>query len=119
MNPRLLLILTIMLTRNLLAQPSAIVTSSNASTPDVPAPAALSKATLDKIAKMTALFDGKTLAGWESDTNAWMVKDGAMGSTGAGRGVIYTKGDYGSFRLIFNMRHVSGQPDHQAWGVGV
>ena len=30
-----------------------------------------------------------------------MVKDGAMGSTGAGTGVIYTKGDYGSFRLIF------------------
>src|ERR1043166_5976723 len=33
---------------------------------------------------------------------------------GAGRGVIYTKGDYGNFRLVFKMRHVSGQPDHQA-----
>jgi hypothetical protein len=28
--------------------------------------------------------------------------------------VIYTKGDYSKFRIIFNMRHVSGQPDHQA-----
>ena len=37
-----------------------------------------------------------------------------MASTGAGRGVIYTRNDYGSFRLIFTMRHVSGQPDHQA-----
>lgn len=37
-----------------------------------------------------------------------------MASTGAGRGVIYTAEDYDSFRLIFNIRHVSGQPDHQA-----
>ena len=74
----------------------------------------LSAATIDKIGKMTSLFDGKTLDGWVAATNAWIVKDGAMASTGAGRGVIYTKGDYGNFRLIFTMRHVSGQPDHQA-----
>jgi hypothetical protein len=37
-----------------------------------------------------------------------------MASTGAGRGVIYTANDYGRFRLIFTMRHVSGNPDHQA-----
>jgi 3-keto-disaccharide hydrolase len=49
-----------------------------------------------------------------SPATAWIVKDGAMASTGAGRGTIYTTGDYGKFRLIFNMRHVSGQPDHQA-----
>jgi hypothetical protein len=63
---------------------------------------------------MTPLFDGKTLEGWEYQTNAWVVKDGAMSSTGAGRGVICTRDSYGNFRLIFNMRHVSGQPDHQA-----
>src|SRR5262249_38608072 len=40
--------------------------------------------------------------------------DGAMASTGAGRGVIYTKDDYAKFRLFFTMRHVSGKPDHQA-----
>jgi hypothetical protein len=74
----------------------------------------LAKMTVEKIQNMTALFDGKTLDGWECNTNAWIVKGGAMASTGAGRGVIYTKGDYGNFRLIFQMRHVSGLPDHQA-----
>jgi hypothetical protein len=77
-------------------------------------PVTLSKATLDKIASMTPLFDGKTLDGWQCQTNAWIVKDGAMASTGLARGVIYTRDDYGNFRLVFNMRHVSGQPDHQA-----
>jgi hypothetical protein len=42
------------------------------------------------------------------------VKDGAMASTGSGRGVIYTAADYTRFRLGFTMRHVSGNPDHQA-----
>lgn len=44
----------------------------------------------------------------------WEVKDGAIASTGAGRGTLYTTGDYGHFRLTFLMRHVSGNPDHQA-----
>lgn len=44
----------------------------------------------------------------------WEVKDGAIASTGAGRGTLYTTGDYGHFRLTFLMRHVSGSPDHQA-----
>ncbi len=50
----------------------------------------------------------------KSVTSGWIVKDGAMASTGAGRGVIYTAKDYGRFRLTFTMRHVSGDPDHQA-----
>jgi hypothetical protein len=50
----------------------------------------------------------------KSPTTGWIVKDGAMASTGVGRGVIYTAKDYGRFRLIFTMRHVSGNPDHQA-----
>ena len=44
----------------------------------------------------------------------WAVKDGAIASTGAGRGVLYTARDFGTFRLTFTMRHVSGNPDHQA-----
>ena len=65
--------------------------------------------------RTTSLFDGKTLNGWiQSPAEAWTVKDGAMASKGIGRGVIYTKNDYGSFRLIFTMRHLSGKPDHQA-----
>ena len=50
----------------------------------------------------------------QSVTTGWIVKDAAMASTGAGRGVIYTAKDYDSFRLSFTMRHVSGNPDHQA-----
>jgi hypothetical protein len=62
-----------------------------------------------------SLFDGKTLEGWiQAPTNSWTVKDGAMASTGAGRGVIYTTNQYSHYRLMFTMRHVSGQPDHQA-----
>ena len=92
-----------------------------------PAPAKpaepLSQATLDKIAKMTPIFDGKTLDGWKASTkgvneadvaSAWGVKDGVIASIGAGRGVLYTTKEYGNYRIVFNMRHVSGQPDHQA-----
>jgi hypothetical protein len=49
-----------------------------------------------------------------SVSTGWIVKDGAMASTGIGRGVIYTANDYGRFRLMFTMRHLSGNPDHQA-----
>jgi hypothetical protein len=61
------------------------------------------------------IFDGKSLNGWvQVPADSWTVKDGAMASTGAGRGVIYTKDDYTKYRLVFTMRHVSGKPDHQA-----
>jgi hypothetical protein len=50
----------------------------------------------------------------KSVTTGWVVKDGAMASTGSGRGVIYSAKDYSRFRLMFTMRHVSGNPDHQA-----
>lgn len=49
----------------------------------------------------------------KSPATSWMVKDGAMASTGAGRGVIYSKNDYSHYRLIFQLRHVAGKPDHQ------
>jgi hypothetical protein len=50
----------------------------------------------------------------KSATTGWVVNDGAMASTGAGRGVIYTAKDYSRYRLMFTMRHVSGNPEHQA-----
>jgi hypothetical protein len=50
----------------------------------------------------------------KSSLTGWVVKDGAMASTGAGRGVIYTTRDFSRYRLTFTMRHVSGNPDHQA-----
>lgn len=83
--------------------------------PPAAAPAPLSRAAMEHLAKMTPLFDGKSLDGWTSiPANAWVVTNGAMASVGAGRGVICTKSEYGNYRLIFSMRHVSGQPDHQA-----
>jgi hypothetical protein len=50
----------------------------------------------------------------KSVDTGWVVKDGVMASTGSGRGVIYTDKDYARFRLLFTLRHVSGNPDHQA-----
>ncbi len=50
----------------------------------------------------------------KSAVTGWVVNGGAMASTGAGRGVIYTAKDYTRYRLMFTMRHVSGNPDHQA-----
>jgi hypothetical protein len=63
-----------------------------------------------------ALFDGRSLAGWtQLPAESWVVKDGAMASTGAGRGVIYGD-DFERYRLLFTMRHVGAEQgrDHQA-----
>jgi hypothetical protein len=49
-----------------------------------------------------------------SSLTGWEVRDGAMASKGTGRGVIYTEKAFTRFRLMFTMRHVSGNPDHQA-----
>lgn len=50
----------------------------------------------------------------KASSSGWTMQDGAIASTGAGRGVLYTADDFSRFRLIFTMRHVSGNPDHQA-----
>jgi 3-keto-disaccharide hydrolase len=49
----------------------------------------------------------------KSKTTSWEVKDGAMASTGAGRGVIYSQNDYAHYRIVFEMRQISGNPGHQ------
>ena len=43
-----------------------------------------------------------------SPASSWIVKDGAMASTGAGRGSIYTQRDYAHYRLVFQVRQISG-----------
>jgi hypothetical protein len=43
-----------------------------------------------------------------SPAAAWVVKDGVMASTGAGRGVIYTAVDYTHYRLVFQVRQSAG-----------
>jgi hypothetical protein len=64
---------------------------------------------------LTRIFDGRTLKGWRQDPAAsWMVKDGIIGSLGVGRGVLFTQKRYRHYRIVFDVRHVSGNPDHQA-----
>src|SRR5882762_8719404 len=92
------LILGVVLSTNLFAQPAAnppaAVPTTPATTnavPTFPPPTPASKATLDKISGMTPIFDGKTLDGWKASvkgtnaadiTKAWTVKAGAMSSLG-------------------------------------
>lgn len=63
----------------------------------------------------TTLFNGKTLEGWiQIPPDSWTVTNDAMASLGVARGVIYTTSDFSHYRLMFTMRHVSGNKDHQA-----
>jgi hypothetical protein len=110
---KLSLFLLAILSTSVYAQDTApAAASAPVAAPKTPAPLSVKAAA--KMEKMTPLFDGKSLEGWIYNQEAWTVKDGAMASQGAGRGVIYTAGDYEDYRLIFKMRHVSGKPDHQA-----
>jgi len=102
-----------------LALPAFAEDASQPAPPSAP----LSPGTVEKISRLAPIFDGKTLDGWAASvkgptapdlSTVWAVKDGAMASLGAGRGVLYTQKDYTRFRLVFTMRHVSGKPDHQA-----
>ncbi len=43
-----------------------------------------------------------------SPATGWIVKDGAMASTGASRGSIFTTRDYTHYRLVFQVRQISG-----------
>ncbi|HEV2455060.1 MAG TPA: DUF1080 domain-containing protein [Verrucomicrobiae bacterium] len=102
------------------------VTATAQTVPNVPAfppPTPLSRMTLDKINKMPPIFDGRTLDGWSASVkganqpdkaSVWTVKDGALASLGAGRGVLFTDKSYANYRIIFTMRHISGNKDHQA-----
>jgi hypothetical protein len=66
---------------------------------------------------IVTLFDGVDLNGWtQKPLNSWTVNttDVAMASLGVGRGFIYSNNSYLYYRLRFTMRHISGNPDHQA-----
>jgi 3-keto-disaccharide hydrolase len=71
-----------------------------------------------ELARMKVLFDGRSLEGWEYNSNAWTLVDGAMRGTGKG-GNIFTRGDYGDFRLIVTSRVASpeGNPGRDHLGV--
>jgi hypothetical protein len=64
---------------------------------------------------MTPIFDGRTLEGWKQiPENSWTAKNGIIASLGVGRGVIYTAKQWERYRIIFDMKHVYGNKDHQA-----
>src|SRR5262249_31421712 len=85
-------------------QSTAPTTMGREPVPTVPLPAG-----------MTRIFDGKTLDGWSQiPVDSWYVNNGAVSSKGAGRGVLYTNKSYGRYRIIFDIRHVYGNKDHQA-----
>jgi hypothetical protein len=57
---------------------------------------------------LVPLFDGTSLAGWDGDPALWAIHDGAIdGLAEKGGRLIYTRGDYASFRLILQSRLVS------------
>jgi len=83
---------------------TAAVVDTSLPRPDVPLPTG-----------MTPLFDGKTLNGWvQIPPDSWTVQDGIIASRGIARGVLYTVNQYDNYRVIFDIRHASGKPDHQA-----
>lgn len=54
------------------------------------------------------IFDGKSLASWGQEfPDSFVVKDGVIASTGKGSH-LWTKEDYGDYRIFFSVRHVLG-----------
>jgi hypothetical protein len=118
------IICSALLTAGLAAQPAQTppvattapaVSAEAAPTPSAPAPALPPNATLDK---MTALFDGKTLEGWEYNPAHWSVYEGAMRGTGAWC-LAFTKGDYGRFRLLVTSRVVTPETNNGSAHLGI
>jgi len=69
---------------------------------------------------LVSMFNGTTLDGWtQSRPDGWVVRNGAIHGTGAGRGwIYYNPRQVGSFRWIFNLRQVTGDhaPTALIWG---
>jgi hypothetical protein len=66
-------------------------------------------------ADMKLLFDGKSLDSWmQIPADSWTIKNNILASAGSARGVIYTKQSFGRYRIIFDVRHNTGKPDHRA-----
>ena len=60
-------------------------------------------------------IEAEFLGGLTASPDAsWVVKDGALASTGACRGVLYSGWSASRYRLFFQVRHISGKPDHTA-----
>lgn len=62
-----------------------------------------------------SLFDGKTLAGWESPANSYAVEDGVLVCVAGGKGNLLTKKEYSDFVLKFEFKLTAGANN----GVGI
>jgi hypothetical protein len=69
---------------------------------------------------LVSMFNGTTLDGWtQSRSDGWVVQNGAIHGTGAGRGwIFYNPKQVGTFRWIFTERQVKGDhaPTVLIWG---
>ncbi|HTQ31706.1 MAG TPA: DUF1080 domain-containing protein [Opitutaceae bacterium] len=97
------------------AAPAAEISPAPAAKPSAPAPPLLPSAELDR---MTVLFDGKSLDGWDYNPDNWTIQDGTMRGTGK-YGQIFSKADYGSFRLIVTARVVTPEINTGSGHLGI
>jgi len=66
-------------------------------------------------ANMKPLFAGKAMDEWSQiPSDSWTIKNDILASLGSARGVIYTRQSFGRYRIIFDVRHNTGKPDHRA-----
>ena len=89
--------------------------------PDAKAPqsqAATAPAAAPKGPEMTAIFDGKTLKGWEGKEGVWTVADGVLtGKVGEDARsnrptyLIYTAEEFGDFELHYKFKITGGRPN--------
>ena len=76
----------------------------------------ISAATAEGAEKEVQLFDGRSLAGWDSylveagvkTEDVWSVEDGILVCKGEPMGYLFTKKDYTSFKLIVEWRWAPG-----------
>jgi hypothetical protein len=69
-------------------------------------------------ARMRVLFDGTNLDAWEYDPEVWSIQDGAIRGTGK-YCQMFTKDDFGSFRLLVTSRVVEPQENTGNGHLGV
>lgn len=67
---------------------------------------------------MTVLFNGSTLESWDYNPANWTIEEKSMHGTGK-YGQIFTKTDYGSFRLIVTARVVTPEINTGSGHLGV
>lgn len=94
------------------------VPQANANTPSKPSAAAPTVKASATLKRMKVLFGGKSLRGWDYDPKVWSIQNKAMHGTGK-YGQIFTKADYGNFRLIVTSRVVTPETNTGSGHLGI